>query len=235
MSPGVRTRGAEQAALDDERRVGPAEVAQRLGRGHGVALDEGDRGRALEQRQRGRSSPASSAARRASVFLKTLYSVSAGRSAPRSSASSRDRQAAVLGEHRRVGLVELGADLVDDGDLLGSACRLPTALDNEKRGARTCEDARRHRKRCRLVRRAAMGRPITLRTGGRRVVRAADLRAAGPVVSTRWHVPLPAATGRPRRDRPRTRFRAASSAGRPIPARTSGTSVDRRSWRAMLS
>ena len=40
----------EQAALHDEVRVGPGEVAQRLGGQHRVAGDEGDRDRPLEQR-----------------------------------------------------------------------------------------------------------------------------------------------------------------------------------------
>ena len=49
MSARVSTR-AEQPALDDERRVGPGEVAQRLRRDHRVAAHERDRDRALEQR-----------------------------------------------------------------------------------------------------------------------------------------------------------------------------------------
>ena len=53
-----------------------------------VAGHERDRGRSLEQRQQVRRARPPPAARRARVFLKILYSVSAGRSAPRSSASA---------------------------------------------------------------------------------------------------------------------------------------------------
>src|SRR4051812_9845686 len=47
---GVDGAALHDATLDDERRVGPREVTDGLGRVDRVALDEGDRGRAVEQR-----------------------------------------------------------------------------------------------------------------------------------------------------------------------------------------
>src|SRR3954468_23085149 len=47
---GVDGAALHDATLDDERRVGPRKVADGLGRVDRVALDEGDRGRAVEQR-----------------------------------------------------------------------------------------------------------------------------------------------------------------------------------------
>ena len=59
---------AEHAALEDEVGVGAAEVAQRLGHRGGVAVDEGDRGRADEQLVEP-SRPRSRTAKRTRVFL----------------------------------------------------------------------------------------------------------------------------------------------------------------------
>ena len=61
----------DHAALDHQRGVGPGEVAQALGGLDRVARDEGDRGRAGEQRRRARPRPASAAAILVSVFFTT--------------------------------------------------------------------------------------------------------------------------------------------------------------------
>ena len=96
-----------------------AEVAERLGRGDGVAPHEGDGRRALEQRDEV-GEPGLLGRPAGQRVLEDL--VLGGRRAQRAAQVGQlgDRQAAVLGEDRRVGFVELGADLVDDGDLLGS-------------------------------------------------------------------------------------------------------------------
>ena len=137
---GVSTRGAEQPALHHQSRGA-------CGRSRATPWPRPRRrpGRRRSRSgpraaPRGRSSPASSAARRASVFLNTLYSVDAGRSAARRVASSvtvRPRYSVRIGG---VGFVELGADLVDDGDLFGSRhVRAPEIVTD--RGAPDPRDA----------------------------------------------------------------------------------------------
>ena len=111
--------GAEQAALEHERRVGATEVAQRLGRDDGVAVDERDGDRALEHRNElGKAGGFDGEARE-----RVLEHLVLGARRPQRAAQLRelgDRQTAVLGEHRRVGLVELRTNLVDDRCLLWS-------------------------------------------------------------------------------------------------------------------
>ena len=135
---GVERPGAEQAALDDQRLVGLGEVPQRLGRDHRVA-------RARRRSPSGppsigtrSASPASSAARRASVFLKILNSAPAGRSAPAQLGELADLQPAVLGEHGGVGGRELLADLLDDRHLLRPGHVTPL---NDEDGAPRARDA----------------------------------------------------------------------------------------------
>ena len=115
MSAAVEHLVAEQAALHDQRAGCPAEVAQRLGGEHGVAVAR--RRSPSGPRAAGRRSVEPGLLGRAAgqrVLEDLVLGRRPGAGAPRRSASSPTVEAAVLGEHGGVGSAELRADLVDD-------------------------------------------------------------------------------------------------------------------------
>ncbi len=113
------TRSPEHAALDDEQRVGAGEVTQHLGHRGGVAVHEGDAGRAdqhlLQVRQTG------ALGRQADQrVLVDLVLAAAGSQRPAQTGQILDLEAPVLGQDGGAGVVEPLPYFVDDRHLLRS-------------------------------------------------------------------------------------------------------------------
>ena len=116
---GAEHVGAEQAALHDQGGVGPAEVAQGLGRDDRVALDERDRRGALEHRHE-LGEPGLLGGPAGQRVLEDLE-VGTGRAQRAAELGELAHlEPAVLGQHRGVRFRESLTDLGDHRHLLGS-------------------------------------------------------------------------------------------------------------------